>query len=141
MILKHYILTVFATSIVLSGCADKAQNVQATYASPVQYERYSCRQIAEEAGRVSSRAAQAAGTQDKNAKNDAVATGVALVLFWPAAFFVGGNKENKAELARLKGELEALEQTSIKKNCGIVFQKSPSPETVAANEENAPKSG
>ncbi|WP_417256150.1 hypothetical protein [Celeribacter halophilus] len=113
-----------ATVIALSGCAEKSSNVQSTYVSPVQYERFSCRQISEEASRISARAAQVAGVQDKNAQGDAVATGVALVLFWPAAFFIRGNKENRAELARLKGEMEALEQASIRKNCNIDFVKS-----------------
>ena len=107
----------------LAGCADKSNNVAASYVSPIQYQGYSCRQLAEEAGRVTARAAQLSGVQDKNASNDAVATGVALVVFWPAAFFIGGNKENAAELGRLKGELQAIESISIQKNCGISFQK------------------
>ena len=49
----------------------------------MQYQNYSCNQLAQEANRVlAARAAQVAGTQDKNASNDAVATGVALVVFW-----------------------------------------------------------
>jgi hypothetical protein len=50
-------------------------------------------------------------------------TGVAIVVFWPAAFFIGGDKQNAAELALLKGEMDAIEQTSIRKNCGIQFQR------------------
>ncbi|MCM2562892.1 hypothetical protein M8756_12090 [Lutimaribacter sp. EGI FJ00015] len=57
--------------------------------------------------------------QDQNAQGDAIATGVALVLFWPAAFFVGGDKENAAERSRLKGEMEASEQASIQKTVGL----------------------
>lgn len=40
-----------------------------------------------------------------------------------AAFFVGGDRGNAAELGRLKGEMDALEQASIKKNCGIQFRQ------------------
>jgi hypothetical protein len=79
--------------------------------------------LAEEAQRVSHRAAVAAGVQDDQASKDAVATGVAVVLFWPAAFFIGGDKGNAAELGRLKGEMEAIEQASIRKNCGIQFRR------------------
>lgn len=110
-------------TIALSGCADKSTNVQPTYVSPLLYKNLSCRQIETEARRVSVRVGQISGVQDKNASNDAVTTGVALVLFWPAAFFVKGNKANAAELARLKGEMEALEQSSNEKNCGIKFVK------------------
>jgi len=48
--------------------------------------------------------------------------GVGLVLFWPSLFFIRGDRETRAELARLKGELDAIEQMSIRKNCGIKFE-------------------
>ena len=50
-------------------------------------------------------------------------TAVTIVVFWPAAFFVGGDRANAAEVGRLKGEMDALEQVSIKKNCGIQFRQ------------------
>jgi hypothetical protein len=81
------------------------------------------RQLAEEAERVSARAAQAFGVQDQKATGDAVATGVSLVLFWPAMFFIKGDGASAAEVARLKGEMETIEQASIRKNCRIEFQK------------------
>jgi hypothetical protein len=90
---------------------------------PLQYESLSCRQIAEEAQRVSHRAAVAAGAQDSQASKDAVSTAVAVVVFWPAAFFIGGDKGNATEVGRLKGEMDAIEQASIRKNCGIQFRE------------------
>ena len=115
---------VMSAALLIAGCADRSENVQASYVSPIQYESYSCKQLSQEAQRVSSRASQVAGVQDKNAQNDAIATGVSLVLFWPAAFFISGNEENAAELSRLRGELEAIEKASIQKNCGINFKRS-----------------
>jgi hypothetical protein len=41
------------------------------------------------------------------------------VVFWPAAFLVGGDDHTTAELARLKGEFETIEKVSIEKNCGL----------------------
>ncbi|MEL7214251.1 MAG: hypothetical protein AAGK92_16425 [Pseudomonadota bacterium] len=108
---------------VLMGCAQKSDKIGATYVSTLEYEPYNCRQLAAEAGRISSRAAELAGVQDKQAQSDAIATGAAIVLFWPAAFFIGGNKTNAAELARLKGELEAIEKASIQRDCGIEFRR------------------
>jgi len=72
---------------------------------------------------VSRRAAEASGAQDSQASKDTVATAVAVVIFWPAAFMVGGDRNTAAELGRLKGELEAIEQVSIRKNCGIQFRR------------------
>jgi hypothetical protein len=44
-------------------------------------------------------------------------------VFWPALFLIGGDKQGAAELARLKGEMDAIEQASIRKRCGIQFQR------------------
>ncbi len=38
-----------------------------------------------------------------------------------------GNDENTAELARLKGQMNAIEEASVKKRCGITFQHAPPP--------------
>jgi hypothetical protein len=70
-----------------------------------------------EAQALSSRAAIVAGAQDQKRSNDAVA-----IVFWPAAFLVGGNGQTAAELANLKGEMVAVEQASIQKKCNIQFQ-------------------
>jgi hypothetical protein len=107
----------------LAGCASKADDIAASYISPVAYSSYSCQQLREEAARLSAHAAQVAGVQDQKATNDAIATGVAVVLFWPAAFMVKGDSTTGAELARLKGERDAVEQASIEKKCGIQFQR------------------
>lgn len=118
--------------ILLSACAKDASQVGATYISPVTYEGYTCAQLGEEAQRVSGRAAQAAGVQDQKSTNDAVAMGVGLIIFWPAMLMTKGNDENTAELARLKGQMDAIEQVSIRKKCGIQFQRPAPPPTVAS---------
>jgi hypothetical protein len=107
----------------LAGCATRSSEITAAYVSPIQYQSYSCAQLREEAARVSKRAAIASGAQDQNATNDAVATGVALVLFWPAAFMVRGNSASAQEIAELKGDMDAIEQANIQKKCGIQFNK------------------
>lgn len=132
--MTRFTLLASAGAVALAGCADKAEDIGAAYVSPLAYQGLSCKQIAQEASRVSSRVGEVSGVQNKKAKDDAVATGVAIVVFWPAAFFIKGDKQTAAELARLKGELQALEQTSIKKNCGIVFQRT-APEPDAETDE------
>jgi hypothetical protein len=62
-----------------------------------------------------------AGAQDAKATNDAIATGVAIVVFWPAAFLVSGDRAQAAELATLKGQMNAIEQAGISKGCQIAF--------------------
>jgi hypothetical protein len=121
--LRHVLVVVLALGTF--GCASSSDKITASYVSPMQYEAYNCRQLAEEAQRVSSRAAQAAGAQDSQATNDKIATTVGVIIFWPSLFFIGGDKQNAAELARLKGEMDAIQQESIRKKCGIQFQTAP----------------
>jgi hypothetical protein len=74
---------------------------------------------------LSVRAAELTGQQNKRATGDAVAMGVGLILFWPALFFIKGNDAQEAELARVKGEMEAVQKASIAKQCSIQFQTTP----------------
>jgi len=69
--------------------------------------------------RISTKVNQMTGKLDKNAETDNVVTGVGVVLFWPALFFLGGTKEEEAEFARLKGEYQALEQVAVEKKCNF----------------------
>jgi hypothetical protein len=120
------IIVMAMTAALCGGCASKSSDIAAAYVSPLQYEALSCRQLAEEAERLSHRAAIAAGVQDDRASKDAVATTVGVIIFWPALFLINGDKGNAAELSRLRGEMEAIEQVSIRKNCGIQFQRATS---------------
>ncbi|MBM6580305.1 hypothetical protein ILT44_08940 [Microvirga sp. BT689] len=110
-------------SLLAAGCASRSEDVAASYVSPTMYSSYGCRELNAEAQRVSAAAAAASGAQDSQRTKDAVATTAALVVFWPAAFFVSGNNAQTAELARLKGQMQAIEGASIQKKCGISFQR------------------
>lgn len=125
--MKRLTALIAVSTTFLGGCAEKSSDIAAAYVSPTHYQNFSCRQISEEAKRLSSRVSQATGAQDKKAKNDATAVAVGTILFWPALFFIKGDSETAAELSRLKGEMEALEKASIRKGCGIEFRKAPAP--------------
>jgi hypothetical protein len=75
--------------------------------------------------RVAANAAQLAGVQDSNATKDVVSTTVGILIVWPALFLNNGNNQTTAQLALLKGDMQALEQVSIQKKCGIQFQGPP----------------
>jgi hypothetical protein len=117
------ITSVALLALAVGACASRSDNIGATYVSPVAYQGYSCSQLAQEAARVSSRAAQAVGAQDQKASNDAVATGVGVVLFWPALFFIKGDGGSAAEIANLKGQMQAIEEASIQKRCNLQFRR------------------
>ena len=108
---------------VVSACASKSADIEAAYVSPVQYESMSCTQLASEGQRVSSAAARVAGQQDKKRGSDQVLMGVGVVVFWPVLFALEGDGPTAVELGRLKGEMEAIEKISARKNCGIEFRR------------------
>lgn len=138
--MRNVVSAAVAVSVmVMSGCAKKSEEIAPQYISPLQYQSFSCRQIEEEARRVSAQASRVMGAQDKKASNDATATAVGLVLFWPALFFIKGNAETTAQVAQLKGEMDALEQASIRKRCGIKFETA-APAKKASQKAEAPKS-
>jgi hypothetical protein len=124
--MKNRLLSALS-ALALAGCATSSDKIAPSYVSPLQYDGYNCKQLAEEAQRISAHAAAAAGAQDSQRTSDVVATTAAVIIFWPAAFFVGGDKQTAAELARLKGEMDAIEQVSIRKQCGIQFRSAPPP--------------
>jgi hypothetical protein len=109
----------------LAGCASTSAEIAPAYVSPVAYQSYTCQQLALEAQAVSTRAATLSGVQDNQRTKDGLATAAAVVIFWPAAFFVGGDKQNAAELGQMKGQMVAIEQASIAKKCNIQFQGKP----------------
>lgn len=116
-------------AVVLAGCASKSEDVAPTYVSPLTYQSFTCPQIGEEAQRVSAQAAQVAGVQDSNHTKDIVATTVGVLIVWPALFLNHGDNQTTAQLALLKGQMDALQQESIRKNCGFQFQTAPPAKT------------
>ena len=113
---------IVALGAALGGCASSSQDITPAYVSPVQYQSYTCQQLALEAQSISTRANILSGAQDSQRTKDGWATAAAVVVFWPAAFFVGGDKQTAAELSQMKGQMVAVEQASIAKKCDIQFQ-------------------
>jgi hypothetical protein len=114
-----------ALAAALGGCASSSSEIAPAYVSPVAYQSYTCQQLGLEAQSISTRAATLSGAQDSQRSKDGLVTAAAIVVFWPAAFFVGGDKQTAAELSQMKGQMVAIEQASIAKKCAIQFQGKP----------------
>lgn len=70
----------------LTGCASSADSVMAANVSPMKYRSYTCNQIEDEMYSIQNRVEQLTGKQNKKVKDDKIATGVGIVIFWPALF-------------------------------------------------------
>ncbi|SOH92609.1 hypothetical protein SAMN06273572_101457 [Monaibacterium marinum] len=109
----------------ISGCASSSDEIMPAYVSPIQYDSYSCSQLAQENNRIASRLNHLTGEQDDRASSDAVATGVAIILFWPAAFFIEGD-DLAPEIAQLKGQFDAIDQAAVRNDCTNFSRRAPS---------------
>ena len=103
----------------VAGCSTAAKDITPANISPALYSNYDCDQVRLELLRVSTEVNTMTGKLDKNRENDNMATAAGIILFFPALFFLGGTKEQEARYAQLKGEYNALEQTSILKRCSL----------------------
>ena len=108
-------------SALLTGCASSSGSVEPTQVSSTKYGGYSCSSLRVQGQRVSSEALALSGKVDRQAANDAVAMGVALILFWPAALFVKGDGPEADRYAELLGERKAIEAAAKRKGCNIKF--------------------
>jgi hypothetical protein len=114
--MKRYIGAALAAALTTGACASSPDSVQAQYISPAQYASYGCNDIEQDLRDISLRVHTLTAGQRRRANQDAWATGVGLVVFWPALFFLmRGDKAD--ELARMKGEYDALVTSSRRKDC------------------------
>ena len=103
----------------LAGCATKGADVQAGYVPASLYSNLTCDQIAQELYDVGLKAGELSGQLDTAAGKDAGLVAVGIILFWPALFFVGGDKNKEAQLAQLKGTRDALIKAAKAKGCKL----------------------
>jgi starvation-inducible outer membrane lipoprotein len=101
-----------AAPFVIAACAKSPDSIQASYVSEVTYQSWSCRQLSEESARLSSALATASTQQERARGNDVV--GVILIGL-PVSSLSGDNIA--PEIARLKGEQEAVRRAMITKSC------------------------
>lgn len=106
------LITVLISTILLSACATASKDIMPTYVSPLQYQGYSCQQLSLEEQRLRVRVTELGGRIDEKASRDKLLAATPYTVW-----FVGGNKDQQAEFARLSGELNALQQAAIQQSC------------------------
>ena len=103
----------------LSSCATATKNILPTYVDPLQYEQYDCGQIGTEMVRVTGELNQSYRECKVHASRDELFMLGAFLITGPLALVpaVISDSESTERFAQLQGELEALEQASILKEC------------------------
>ena len=108
---KIITLFVLATTVFVSGCANRPESIAASYTSHERYMDLDCTQLASTMANARAELRMYSDKQDTAANTDA--GGVFLILIPPSAF--AGDSE--ADVAKWKGRVEAIETAQIKKKC------------------------
>ena len=108
--MKKLILTASVLSI-LAGCASRPESIPASYVAHERYAMHNCQKLSELKMDTVSRLLLASDQQDADANADAV--GVFLILI-PFSAFSG---DHEAEVANLKGEVQAIETAQAVNEC------------------------
>lgn len=105
------IAAVSGLALLMSGCANRPESIHASFVSHERFAGMSCPALAGRLGETQAQLADASRAQDNAANADAV--GVFLVLV-PVSKLTG---DREADVARLKGEVEAIETAQVKAKC------------------------
>lgn len=106
------IRAVVAALLILGGCAKRPESISASYVSENAYQHYTCAQLSEEGRRLDSAYLLAAKQQENARTNDTVGV---ILLGLPVSSLSGDNIA--PEIARLKGERQAVHGASNTKGC------------------------
>ena len=102
------------------GCssAPKASEVSAAYVPTGYYSNMSCEQLIAEAEAVRRPVPALEDAVNKHRSNQTGVEVVTWVLFWPAAFLLDKGEATSGQLAKAKGEIEAISLAMRSKKCG-----------------------
>lgn len=107
-------------SFSLCGCASRANNISATYVPPMKYQNHTCDQIRQKLDSVCEKVNILSSVQNADANSDPVALASGLISLWLPVMFMSGGSHEK-DIAQLKGDIIALEQSAIEKQCTDVL--------------------
>ena len=109
----------------LSACGVKSvtsSSVQADIVSVAEYKDYSCKELALDALNIQNKIPEISSVIDKKKKDNDAYIATAVVFMPILAAGIKGNQEEAAQLARYKGQLNAIRQAAIMKDCEIIVQ-------------------
>jgi hypothetical protein len=119
MAIKKFTILMITMGI-FAGCssAPKSNEVGAAYVPSAQYSSMSCDQLLAEAESVRRSVPALEQAVDKHRSSQTGVEVVTWVLFWPAAFLLDKGEGTSSQLAKAKGELDAIGITMKSKKCG-----------------------
>tara|TARA_Y100000768_G_scaffold342440_1_gene287547 strand:- start:266 stop:652 length:387 start_codon:yes stop_codon:yes gene_type:complete len=120
--MKNLLIFIFLL-IFLSACGVKSvtsSSVQAEIVSVAEYKDYSCKELALDALNIQNKIPEISSVIDKKKKDNDAYIATAVVFMPILAAGIKGNQEEAAQLALYKGQLNAIRQVAIMKDCEII---------------------
>ena len=124
---------ILSIAVAVAACAQSPESIAPVYVSDVPYLSWSCRELREEALRLNSDLATASVQQEEARSSDTVGV---LLLGLPVASMSG--EDVAPEIARLKGEIDAVGIATTKNNCATkpaVGQATATPTTASLSRQ------
>lgn len=109
--MKNIFVFTFAAAILMTGCANRPESIRASFVSHEKYSYLDCTQLATKLGDTRSELEKFSKLQDSKANGDAVGV---FLLGIPFSKLSG---DHEGDVARFKGEVEAIETAQIKLKC------------------------
>lgn len=110
---------------VLTGCAEQAQRIPATYIPSIIYRGATCQELAHERQVLAGYVMNVTSAQRTAAQWDTALVTTSLVIFWPAIFALPLTVDQSAQLATARGHYDALIKAQVEQNCGATHRGMP----------------
>jgi hypothetical protein len=108
--MKRYLPLLPALALALAGCAPAPHRIEPQTVSSVPYQSYECVQLASELQRVDTQLTSLSEQQRRAATTDTVLVTTGIILVPAILFGLLATKNHKNEIARLKGQQEAMQE-------------------------------
>lgn len=113
------IVGVISAAVIVGACssAPKSNEVSATYVPIAQYNNHTCDQLISEAESIRRSVPALEGAVDKHREHQTGVELVTWILFFPAALALDKGEGTSSQLAKARGELQAIQTALLGKHC------------------------
>ena len=116
--MKNIILLIVVSAISACSTAPKSTEVRAAYVPTSSYQYMTCDQLISEAEAVRRSVPGLEAAVDNHRTQQTGVEVITWLFFWPAAFALDKGEATSSQLARAKGEMDAISLAMRSKKCG-----------------------
>lgn len=111
-----------AATTAISGCAEQARRVPATYIPSLIYRGATCQELTHERQVLAGYVMNVTAEQRNSAQWDTALVTTSLIIFWPAIFALPLTVDQSAQLASARGHYDALVKAQAEQGCNGTYR-------------------